>query len=77
LRNGRQDIANERLILEISTSAVFIWRIPRQLTFDTGLPEDAVFEGGIAARFQLFRGFQGLLGWLRNSFKSNCFLGDE
>lgn len=35
------------------------------------------FEGGIAVRFQVFREGRGLPGLAKNSFKSNCFLGDE
>lgn len=53
------------------------FRNPSQATFSTGLSVGAVFEGGIAARFQLYRFGRGLPGLLRNSFKSNCFLGDE
>jgi hypothetical protein len=61
----------------MSTFFVAIRIIPRQSAFATGLPEDTVFEGGIAERFQLLRGMRGLPGWLRNSFKSNCFFGVE
>jgi hypothetical protein len=49
----------------------------RQATFGTGLSAGTVSEGGIAVRFQILRGFRGLPGLLRNSFKSNCFLGVE
>ncbi len=49
----------------------------RQATSVTGFSSGAVFEGGKAVRFQLFRGRCGLPGLLRNSFKSSCFLGVE
>jgi hypothetical protein len=44
---------------------------------DAGWWGETGFEGGIAVRFQVFREGRGLPGVARNSFKSNCFFGDE
>ncbi|MBT8474148.1 MAG: hypothetical protein KJO78_01615, partial [Alphaproteobacteria bacterium] len=64
-------------LLRFPVSAFFVAFSHHDLTDAAGFSGEAVFEGGIAFRFQLYLEGRGLPGLSRNSFKSNCFLGDE